>query len=97
MAIPDEIPQGTKEFVTVLLDSPDDLTISPVKFGFTTDPIAQPSVWVDGTWPTAGKNEARTASVWDTTGLELTYWAIWTWLQDSPESLPRRYGVVRVV
>jgi hypothetical protein len=97
VAIPDEIPQGSKEFITVDLDSPDDLTTATVKFGFTTDPVAQPVTWVDGNWPDDGINTARTTSVWDTTGLDKAHWAVWTWVQDTPESLPRRYGVVRVV
>ena len=97
MAIPDEIPQGSKEFMTVELDSPDDLTSATVKFGFTTDEIDQPLAWVNGVWPTPAVNDARTQDVWDTTGLEKTHWAVWAWVQDSPESLPRRYGVVRIV
>jgi hypothetical protein len=97
MAIPDEIPQGSKEFLVIDLVSSDDLTSAVVKIGVTTDPTDQPATWLDAVWPTAGLNQARTVSVWDTTAVTPGFYAVWSWVQDSPESLPRRYGVVRVV
>jgi hypothetical protein len=97
MAIPDEIPQGSKEFLIVDFVSDDDLTSAVVKIGVTTDPTDQPATWMDATWPTPAVNQARTASVWDTALVDPGYYAVWSWVQDSPESLPRRYGVVRVV
>lgn len=97
MGVPDEIPHGSQEFLVVALDSSDDLTISPVKIGVTQDPIEQPGTWMNAHWPEPAVNTAQTDAVWDTTALPLGYYAIWAWPQDSPESLPRRYGVVRVV
>jgi hypothetical protein len=97
VAIPDEIPQGSKEFLDVVLDSSDDLTVSTVKIGVTVDSVNQPATWMTAAWPTPGVNTARTSAVWDTTSLAKDFYAVWAWVQDSPESIPRRYGVVRVV
>lgn len=97
MAIPDEIPQGSKEFVSVILTSDDDLTTATVEIGLTADEIEQPDEWLDAVWPTAGENIARTAQPWDTASETPGFYAVWAKVTDSPEVLPRRYGVVRVV
>jgi hypothetical protein len=97
MAIPDEIPQGSQEFLVIDFTSADDLTTATVKIGVTTDPVDQPATWMNAVWPTPAVNQARTTTVWDTTSVTPGYYAVWSWVQDSPESLPRRYGVVRVV
>jgi hypothetical protein len=97
MAVPDEIPHGSKEFITVVLDSPDDLTTSTVDIGLSTDETDQPSSWLAATWPDTGVNVARTSQVWDTTSVTPGFYAVWARVNDSPEILPRRYGVVRVV
>lgn len=97
MAVPDEIPQGSKEFVSVVLLSDDDLTTATVDIGLIQDSTDMPENWLPGIWPTAAVNVARTASVWDTSLAEVGYWAVWARVTDSPEILPRRYGTVRVV
>jgi len=98
MAVPDEIPHGSKEFLTVVLDSTDDLTTSSVEIGVTVDPVGQPSSYMAAAWvPLPAKNTARTASIWDTTNVALGFYAIWAKVTDSPEIIPRRYGTVRVV
>ena len=97
MAIPDEIPHGSIEFLTIDLVSDDDLTLSTVKIGVTTEVSDQPATWMNAIWPTNGVNTARTSVPWDTTSVTPGFYAVWSWVQDSPESLPRRYGVVRVV
>lgn len=97
MAIPFEIPKGSQLFLAVTIDSPDDLTSATVALGVSTDVDVQPSVWMPGVWPTPGQNLARTSSVWDTTSVTPGYYQIWARVTDSPEILPRTYGVVRVV
>lgn len=98
MAVPDEIPHGSKEFLVVVLDSDDDLTLASVEIGVTTDPVEQPATWITSAWePAPAANTARTTSVWDTTNVTPGYYAIWAKVTDSPEILPRRYGMVRVV
>lgn len=98
MAVPEEIPQGSEEFLEVALDSPDDLTSSVVQIGVTQEHLEQPIGWMAASWlPTPAVNTARTNSVWDTSNVAKGFWAVWAWVQDSPESVPRRYDVVRVV
>jgi hypothetical protein len=97
MATPFEIPKGTKEFLAVIIDSPDDLTSGVVEIGVSADVDSQPAVWLAATWPTLGTNVARTSAVWDTTSVALGHYQIWARVTDSPEILPRKYGTVRVV
>lgn len=102
MAVPDEIPQGSIEFLAVILESPDDLTLGTVELGLSSDAVDQPTAWLPGTWPTPGPSatgeyEARTVSTVNTGALAKGHYKVWAKLTDSPEILPRPYGIVRVV
>jgi hypothetical protein len=97
MGIPDEIPQGSKEFLSVVFDSPDDLTLGTVALGLSSEPNVQPATWLPGEWPTSGVNEAQTTAVFDTATLEKGFYQVWAKITDSPEVIPRPYGTVRIV
>jgi len=97
MPWPEEITAGTKQFVSVLLDSVDNLTTSTVEIGFSADAASPPTIWVAATWPLPGINLVRTTVVWDTTSVTPGHYKVWVRITDNPEILPKSYGVVRVV
>lgn len=97
MAIPDEIPQGSKEYMSVVLESDSDLTLATVELGLSDETNVQPASWLPGTWPDPGTNIARTVAPVDTANLALGFYKVWVRITDSPEILPRSYGTVRIV
>lgn len=97
MSIPDEIPQSSKEFLTVEFDSPDDLTLGTVKIGLSSTPLIPPVTWFSATWPTPGENVARTSAPVDFSTVAQGHYRVWAELVDSPEDVPRPYGTVRVI
>lgn len=97
MAIPDEIPQGSKEYLSVVFDSPDDLTSGTVVLGLSSDPSIQPASWLPAGWPTSGVNEAQSSDVFDFGTVDRGFYQVWARITDTPEIIPRPYGTVRVV
>jgi hypothetical protein len=92
-----EWPHGTKEFVTVDVESIDDLTSSTVELGWTTDIDDPPMTWVMAGWPSAGINAARTSAPWDTALVDAGHWFVWIRITDSPEIILRKAGSVKLV
>lgn len=97
MAIPDEIPQGSKEYLSVVFDSPDDLTLGTVALGLSSEPSTPPANWVSANWPTSGVNEAESDEAFDFSTVDVGFYQVWARITDSPEIIPRPYGTVRVV
>jgi hypothetical protein len=97
VSMPDEIPQGSVEFLTIEFDSPDDLTLGSVQLGLSTVIGDPPNAWLTGTWPTPGENVARTSVPVDFATISLGTYRVWAKLTDSPEIPERPYGTVRVV
>lgn len=92
-----EWPHGTKEYVTVDVESEEDLTSAAVELGWTDSVDAQPDSWVAGGWPAAGVNAARTSSPWDTGLVDAGHWFVWIRITDSPEVVVRKAGSVKLV
>lgn len=97
MAIPDEVPRGSLEYVSVVLLSDDDLTTGGVQIGLSTVDGDLPTTWLPAGWPTPGVNEARTTDPVDTGTLAPGFYVVWARVVDSPEVLPRPYGMIRIV
>lgn len=97
MSIPDEIPQGSVEFLTIEFDSPDDLTLGTVQIGLSSVVGDPPTAWLAATWPVTGENTARTATPVDFSVIAVGTYRVWGKLTDSPEIMTRPYGTVRVV
>lgn len=96
MSWPEEVSQGAQEFIVVQFDTEDDLTSATVEIGLSADPVAQPTAWLPAGWPTLHVNTARTSAVWNTTAVDPGYYKIWARVTDTPEIIPRAYGVLRV-
>lgn len=94
MPIPDEIPVGSQEYLSIQFSSDTNLQTSAVQLGLspTTDP---PVTWLDGVWE--GDNIARTANVIDANNFAPGVYEVWARVLDVPEVLVRPYGLVRFV
>jgi hypothetical protein len=96
MALTAEYALGAVEYVSVAWTSEDDLTISPV-FMALVQPGFTPDVgdWVPAQWTPSKPNRSRT--LLDTTDYGVGLWSVWGKVVDSPETVIRQHGTVRII
>ena len=98
----DELPQGTQEYVKIRVTADVDLSAGTVEIGLGPPldaPAWQPAVWVGSpeSTPDGYEHTMRTASVWDTSGVDTGFWEVWGRVTSTPEIIMRRAGMLRVV
>lgn len=87
---------GAEEYLSAAWTADVDLTVSPVQMAVVPQGIIPTDVdWVTAEWTPGQANRSRV--LFDTTFYGVGIFGVWGRVTDSPETIVRQHGTVRVI